>query len=223
MPVNKVYYLALVGSKEEGKHRPDIMAHCSNQYCILQSRNFLCMFILPATRTSFNDVSPNTAYIYPIQNWNISFKVTYPTLWNHATSKLEEVPERCCVSQWGIACSRAEAEKAHCCLYDFPPSSETNLHTALVGRAGQVCQIASGTGGCEGPSNGAGQGEPSKSAAEDLLGWEWHEVVVTSQMFCDPSETGLRSLPYLQPPLQITLILVIQIKIQMVKKAKLPV
>lgn len=97
---------------------------------------FFCMFILPATRTSLNDISPNTAYIYPIQNWNMSFKVTYFTSWNRATLKLEEVPERSCMSQWGIACSGAEAEEAHCCLYDFPPSSEeTNLPTAMVGRA----------------------------------------------------------------------------------------
>lgn len=187
MPVNEVYYLALVVSKEEGKHILAIMAHCSNQYCILQSWNFLRTFILPATRTSFNDVSPNTADIYPIQNWNISFKVTYPTLWNQATSKLQEVPERSCVSQWGIACSRAEIEKTHCCLYDFPLSSETHTRGG-EGRASLSDGIRDK--GMLGPSNGAGQGKPSKSAAEDLLGWQWHAVVVTSQMFCDPSKTG---------------------------------
>lgn len=124
-----------MGSKEEGKHILDIMAHCSNQYCILQTRSFLSMFILPATRTIFNDVSPNTAYIHPTQNWNISFKVTYPTLWNHTTSKLEEVPERSCVSQWGVASSTAEKEKEHCCLYDFLVSSETHSPGG-EGRAG---------------------------------------------------------------------------------------
>lgn len=130
-----MYYLAFVGSKEEGKHLVDIMAQYSNQYCILEW-SFFCVFILPATRTSLHGISPNTAYIYSIQNWNIRFRVTYSTLWNHAMLKLKEVPERSCMSQWGIVCSGPEAEKAHCCLYDFPLSSEeTNLPTAMVGRA----------------------------------------------------------------------------------------
>lgn len=137
MPINKVYYLALVGSKEEGKQ--NTWHHGSLQQSILHLAELkFSLFILPATRTLFNDISPNTAYIYPIQNWNISFKVTSPTQWNHATSKREEVSEGSCVSQWDIACNRAEAEKAHCCLCDFPLSSETNLCTAWWGGQGRA-------------------------------------------------------------------------------------